>query len=1144
MKNDLRVHPDLFSDSGEAGDGVARGVAGGGGHAPERFWSSLVQTFNWGTFSGVHRFPIAPRGHLFVGPSGAGKSTALDAHAALTTPPLWLNFNVAAREAERGGGVDRNAVSYVRGAWAEQTGDSGEVAAQYLRPGTTWSVIAETFANGRGDRVSLVQLLFIRGASSASSDLKKLYLVFKRDVDVQEFKVFAETDFDVRKLKAAFDDAWIGDKFSGYQERFRGLLGIDSEAALKLLHKTQSAKNLGDLNTFLRDFMLDLPETFAIADDLVREFGDLNDAHQSLVEAGRQIETLEPARVENEELSRSRAQSLHLDTVRDAIDPYREQRRHTLLGEAIKALALQIEGAQGDMVGLKSQAAAELLRLSELRSRRAGLGGALIGDLEQQLSDAETERQARVLKRQRTEAACLAMGWTAPASASAMVNLVDQARAALDADAAQASELADQRFDLRRGQEDAEAEFKRLRDEIAAMERQPSNIPHAMLRLRDALCEAVGIAAGKLPFAGELMQVKASESMWQGAAERVLRGFALSLVVDERWYAQVSRWVNDTHLGARLVYLRALPQRAGNATPVANSLARKIDVAPRDLAEWVTEELKARFDYECITDVGALRTAARAAVTPQGLVKHNSTRHEKDDRSAVGDRRSWVLGFDNAAKLQLFRADAQRVADEIAMRQTRLATLQETDARHKAKVLHCQTLVNQGWADIDVAAMVRKVEDLAQRIHAEQEAHPDLKVLDADIAKQEAVHRFAEHKAVSLQAQMDQWSGARREHEAAQAQARSHLLVTQLPATLCEDIDTRYAATGKPPTLRNLDELTRAVERALGDERSSVQRRLDALKASIERRLADFVRIWPAESAGLDARIESIDDFLAKLHRLQADRLPEFRERFMELLTRQSDQNLTRLSHQLETERNAIRERLETVNESLLGAQFNLGTYLTIESADKMLEPVRAFRAELKAAHTGSLSSDSSLAEARFLALKALVKRLASQDATEQRWRELVLDVRQHIDFIARERDEAGVEVEVYRSGAGKSGGQRQKLAATCLAAALRYQLGGIDGTFPTYSTVVLDEAFDKADPKFTALAMNIFVQFGFQMIVATPMRSVMALEPFIGGATYVSIKDRKHSQARQIEYDESQSRLQLADGQLSGDERGADAVA
>ena len=1127
MKNDLPSHPDLF----------ACGI-----DAPERFWLALIQTFNWGTFSGVHRFPIARRGHLFVGPSGAGKSTALDAHAALTTPPLWLNFNVAAREAERGGGVDRNFVSYVRGAWAEQTAESGEVAAQYLRPGTTWSLIAETFRNDLGEVVSLAQLLYIRGSSTAASDLKKLYLVFKRELDVQEFKRFAESDFDVRKLKAASGDAWIGDKFSGYQERFRGLLGIATEAALKLLHKTQSAKNLGDLNAFLRDFMLDVPEVFAIADDLVAEFGDLNDAHQALVEAGRQIDTLEPARIENEALSLGRAQALHQASLRDAIDPYREQTRHQLLAVAVKALGLQVEGAQGDMAGLKAQAGAELLKLTEMRSRRAGLGGALIADLEQQRSEAETEREARVAKRRRTEEACAVLGWTIPASASAMVTLVEQARAELEADAAQSSQAAEQRFGLRRELADREGEFTRLRDEIGAMERQPSNIPNAMLRLRDALCEAVAVPVAKLPFAGELMQVKAAESTWQGAAERVLRGLALSLVVEERFYDKVSRWVNATHLGLRLVFLRALPQRGGGAAPGPNSLVRKIDVAPGELAEWMSEELRARFDYECIADLSLFRAAQRAAVTPQGLVKHNHTRHEKDDRGAVDDRRHWVLGFDNHAKLQLFRADAQRTGDEIAGLQRRLGVLNDSDARHKARMRHCQTVCDQVWADIDVGAMLRKVEELGRRIAAEQAARPDLKALDSEIARQDKTHEFAAGKVHQLQADIDQWTKARVDHEATQARLDPGLLDTHLPPALADDIAARYAATGREPSLKNLSELTLIVERALGDERALTQRSNDALKAAIERRLADFVRSWPAESAGLDARLESMADFLAKLQRLKADRLPEFRERFMDLLSRQSDQNLTRLSHRLETERNAIRERLETVNESLCSAQFNAGTYLTIEAGDKMLEPVREFRAALKAAHSGSLSSDPSLAEQRFLALKALVLRLASQDPAEQRWRALVLDVRQHIDFIARERDAAGVEVEVYRSGAGKSGGQRQKLAATCLAAALRYQLGGIDGAYPVYSTVVLDEAFDKADPKFTALAMNIFVTFGFQMIVATPLRSVMALEPFIGGATYVSIKDRKVSQAGQIEYDEAQSRLRLSAEERR--EEGAGAIA
>src|SRR5688500_10264149 len=80
----------------------------------EQFRMHRLQVFNWGTFSGIHDIAIADRGFLLVGRSGSGKSTLLDAIAALLTPPRWLDFNAAAREAERTG-RDRNLVTYVRG---------------------------------------------------------------------------------------------------------------------------------------------------------------------------------------------------------------------------------------------------------------------------------------------------------------------------------------------------------------------------------------------------------------------------------------------------------------------------------------------------------------------------------------------------------------------------------------------------------------------------------------------------------------------------------------------------------------------------------------------------------------------------------------------------------------------------------------------------------------------------------------------------------------------------------------------------------------------------------------------------------------------------------------------------------------------
>jgi uncharacterized protein YPO0396 len=287
--------------------------------AEDQFRLQRIQTYNWGTFAGIFTFEIPAEGYLFVGPSGSGKSTALDAHAALLTPPKWVDFNVAAREAERNG-KDRSVMTYIRGAWAQQTGDNGEYASQYLRNGTTWSAITETYRNRQGRHVVLAQILWVKGNSAATGDAKRLYLLLDRPFDVSELEFFAKSEFDARRFKHDLPDATVCQEFSAYQEKFRHLLGIDNERALRLLHKTQSAKSLGDLNVFLRDFMLDTPETVAIADRLVSEFGELNAAHKAVVDARRQIETLTPAREEHGEMASAQLKRQELESVQTAVD--------------------------------------------------------------------------------------------------------------------------------------------------------------------------------------------------------------------------------------------------------------------------------------------------------------------------------------------------------------------------------------------------------------------------------------------------------------------------------------------------------------------------------------------------------------------------------------------------------------------------------------------------------------------------------------------------------------------------------------------------------------------------------------------------------------------------------------------------------
>jgi len=125
-------------------------------------------------------------------------------------------------------------------------------------------------------------------------------MIFERDFNLIELKDIVQSDHVVRKLKQSFPDALHYGEFSTYRERFCYLFGIESERALRLLHKTQSAKNLEDINIFLRDYMLDKPETFEVADRLVNEFGELNEAHQSVVTARKQIQTLTPGSIKGQ----------------------------------------------------------------------------------------------------------------------------------------------------------------------------------------------------------------------------------------------------------------------------------------------------------------------------------------------------------------------------------------------------------------------------------------------------------------------------------------------------------------------------------------------------------------------------------------------------------------------------------------------------------------------------------------------------------------------------------------------------------------------------------------------------------------------------------------------------------------------------
>ncbi len=1092
----------------------------------EQFRMRRLQVFNWGTFSGLHEVPIAERGFLFVGRSGSGKSTLLDAMSALLVPPSLVDFNAAAREAERSG-RDRSLVSYVRGAWADRhDDDSGEVATQYLRRGATWSALALEYRNALGRCITLVRLLWIRGNSSGTVDVQKHFIIAERPFDLAaELDGF---DLDLRRLKQRLVTVHHHDTFNAYAERFRRLLGIGNDTALRLLHKTQSAKNLGDLNHFLRDFMLERPETFAVADRLVAEFAELDEAHKAVVTAREQIEALSPARQAHERLLEARRECSELDELLQGVDGYRERQRLRLLDVRVaelETLDRGLEGEQGRRTQLLEQHQREL---AQLQARHREQGGAQIEQLEHERNSVRHDRDDRLRHRGVAGDACRKLGWPLAGTPQGFAEQLTQARSLLDA-GQDATASADQRMlELGLEKSEAEREFTHARTEIAALEAHPSSIPAPLQALRARLCEAVGLAQTALPFAGELIQVRADEQAWSGAIERLLHGFALSLLVDERHYAKVAAWVDQTHLGGKLVYHRIGAADVANvSTPSPRALVHKLELADHAHHDWLRGELLHRFDYACVDSVQSLRQSERG-LTAQGQIKHGRSRHEKDDRHAVGDRRHWVLGFDNRAKLDLYKAEAGELARRITGIDAAIAQIRCERAQQASHAAAAQSLANLRWSDIDAGPLLTRLDAIEATLKELREGDATLHELGERIA---VVERQVASAQNLLNEVRDERRDCQRERERLgkeRLQCTENIAIKPLTPLQQHGLDARCEA-GAAFTLTNLAERVLGMERALNQGIATLDAEAGELTHAIVACFESFRRRWAQDAGDVQANLDSAADFFARLQRLERDGLPAHEARFFDMLRTQSGQNLVALQTHIAQAHKSIRARMEDVNASLEKVPFNRGSVLQIKPEDRRLPEVIEFRQQLRDVLAHQRTDDHERAEMQFEALRKLVARLASTESEHKRWREQVLDVRLHVEFIGEERDaQTGRQLEVYRSGAGKSGGQRQKLATTCLAAALRYQLGDEDGGMPQYAAVVLDEAFDKADNEFTAMAMHIFENFGFQMIVATPLKSVMTLEPFIGGACFVEINGRHDSGVLMIEYDAASQRLAL----------------
>jgi uncharacterized protein YPO0396 len=190
---------------------------------------------------------------------------------------------------------------------------------------------------------------------------------------------------------------------------------------------------------------------------------------------------------------------------------------------------------------------------------------------------------------------------------------------------------------------------------------------------------------------------------------------------------------------------------------------------------------------------------------------------------------------------------------------------------------------------------------------------------------------------------------------------------------------------------------------------------------------------------------------------------------------------------------------------------------------------VRDFRAELRSCTEGSLTGSDQMqySEAKFLQVRKIVERFRGRQGTaepDRQWTTRVTDVRNWFVFAASERwREDNSEFDHSSDSDGKSGGQKEKLAYTILAASLTYQFGleRGSGRARSFRFVMLDEAFARGSELSAHYALKLFSELKLQLLVATPLQKIHVIEPFVRSVGFVQNEDGRSSKLRNLSIEE-----------------------
>jgi len=1093
-----------------------------------------VELLNWGTFHNKI-WKIEPHGNnsLLTGDVGSGKSTLVDALTCLIVPHYKISFNKAAG-AEKN---ERSLLTYIKGEYKNTKNDDNDsreraVSLRYNNHSdSTFSVIVANFTNeGYRESVSLAQVFWIE------NDKPQKLLIIREKFSLSIKENFSNIE-DAKELRKRMKDLpnteIFDDNFSKYSQRFRHLFGMQTDKAIDLFYQTVSMKSVSSLTFFVREQMLERTEIKSQIEDLKKRFDDLNKAYEAVQLARRQKETLEPLVDFCRGFREFEERIQDIDNIVSAVPSYFASKKISLLEDEIGDCERKLLQIAGQLSSIEELLNTKRDNLNQIKQNIRSNGGERLEKIAEEIQAKEKLAENKKGKhKEYSELTSLCELETANTDKTFFKNQknaeekVEKLKTRQDEILSEIGKIAAAKSTV---EENIQAESR----ELESLKQRENQIPLEFLNIRGQLADALEIDEEEIPFAGELLRVNENEKDWEGALERLLRGFGVSLLVPEKHYSQISNYINQRRLmdnrnkGMRFEYFKvpySFKQTKYTEVDV-DSVVYKIEIkSDSPFESWLENEIQKRFNLRCVS-LDEFQRMSSDVITKEGQYKVGNQRHIKDDRRDLWDRRNFVLGWSNQEKIRAVEKHLNQLRisfKEFEDKEKDLKTENKNNSIIQNKL--SQLLGYKNWFELNWKDEIETITKLVNERNELQDSNNILKtlqeklvVVQSEITEQEKLQKEKLGDERSLKDKVKEYGD-----EVTECTSTVNTLLQGekekfYPKIEQEIKDITY-------TIKNIDKVRDNLVRELNEERKRVSGRQNTVRDKIIQKMREYKDKFPSDSLELSDDIEARGEYLYKLEKIINEGLPVHEATLKTMLNKNTIDDIVAFDNKLDIHEKEIRTKIKNINEHLREIEFNKGTYIELIADRNRDQEIKIFKEDLKACYSNILDTNDAYTENRFNDVQKILNRFRSNENKDIDWTNKVTDVRNWFDFNASERyfvDNS--EKEFYAGSSGKSGGQKEKLAYTIIASALAYQFGLKIGEpkSKSFRFAVIDEAFGKGSDSSAEYGLELFKKLNLQLLIVTPLQKIHVIENYISSVNYVSNTEGNNSEIQNLTIEE-----------------------